>query len=67
MNDNKAKEYTTQDYLFKKFREKLNIWLKAFGKTQQVVVHNGNNNGGVGSLLYEANNLIRKTCVSLSK
>lgn len=32
MNDNKAKEYTTQDYLFKKFREKLNIWLKAVGK-----------------------------------
>lgn len=32
MNDNKAKEYITQDYLFKKFREKLNIWLKAVGR-----------------------------------
>lgn len=32
MDDNKAKEYITQDYLFKKFREKLNIWLKAVGK-----------------------------------
>lgn len=32
MDDKKAKEYKTRDYLFKNFREKLNIWLKAVGK-----------------------------------
>ncbi len=32
MDDEKEKSYTTVDYLFKKFREKLNIWLKSVGK-----------------------------------
>ncbi len=32
MDDAKEKSYTTADYLFKKFREKLNIWLKSVGK-----------------------------------
>lgn len=31
-DDEKEKEYKTKDYFFKKFREKLNIWLKAVGK-----------------------------------
>lgn len=32
MDDKKEAAYTTADYLFKKFREKLNIWLKSVGK-----------------------------------
>lgn len=32
MDDKKEAAYTTADYLFKKFREKLNIWLKCVGK-----------------------------------
>lgn len=32
MNDKEEKQYTTKDYTYKKFREKLNIWLKEVGK-----------------------------------
>lgn len=32
MDDEKEKTYQTKDYTFKKFREKLNIWLKSVGK-----------------------------------
>ena len=32
MDDELEKKYTTKDYLFKNFREKLNIWLKEVGK-----------------------------------
>jgi integrase len=32
MDDKKESAYTTADYMFKKFREKLNIWLKSVGK-----------------------------------
>lgn len=32
MDDKNEAAYTTADYLFKKFREKLNIWLKCVGK-----------------------------------
>ena len=31
-DDEKEKTYQTKDYTFKKFREKLNIWLKSVGK-----------------------------------
>ena len=31
-DDEKEKTYQTRDYTFKKFREKLNIWLKSVGK-----------------------------------
>lgn len=31
MNDDKAKEHETKDYLFKKFRQNLNVWLKDIG------------------------------------
>lgn len=36
MDDAKEATYTTVDYTFKKFREKLNIWLKAVGKELEV-------------------------------
>ena len=32
MDDDKEKAYETKDYIFKRFREKLNIWLKTIGK-----------------------------------
>lgn len=32
MDDEADKKYTTKDYCFKKFREKLNVWLKEVGK-----------------------------------
>jgi integrase len=32
MDDEKEKEYETKDYLFKKFRERVNAWLKCLGK-----------------------------------
>ena len=32
MDDEKAKEYKTRDYLFKKHREKVNTWLKSIGE-----------------------------------
>ncbi|NDW19886.1 hypothetical protein D0T53_13385 [Dysgonomonas sp. 216] len=32
MDDELEKQYTTKDYLFKKFRERVNIWLKCVGK-----------------------------------
>ncbi|NDV63888.1 tyrosine-type recombinase/integrase [Bacteroides sp. 224] len=31
MDDEKEKEYTTKDYIFKKFRERINTWLKCVG------------------------------------
>lgn len=31
-DDEKEKEYKTKDYFFKKFRERLNVWLKSLGK-----------------------------------
>lgn len=32
MDDEKAKEHKTKDYIFKKFRQKLNVWLKDVGE-----------------------------------
>lgn len=32
MDDKKASEHETKDYLFKKFRQNLNVWLKPLGK-----------------------------------
>lgn len=32
LDDSRASDYKTRDYLFKKYREKLNIWLKEVGK-----------------------------------
>ncbi len=32
MDDKKASEHETKDYLFKKFRQSLNVWLKPLGK-----------------------------------
>jgi integrase len=31
MDDEKAKQHVTKDYLFKKFRQNLNVWLKDVG------------------------------------
>jgi integrase len=32
MDDELEKQYTTKDFLFKKFRERVNIWLKCVGE-----------------------------------